>query len=95
MSSRRPVDVLAAMTAQHPIAVLPPPAAGLPASGRRADMVRFTLDVTRTQHRFIKQFVLESDATPSAATRLLWQLVQEDGTLAERLRAALSRAASL
>ena len=89
--SRRAVDVLAAMTAQAPVAVLPPPASGVRPGGRRSDMVRFTFDVTRPQHRFIKQYVLESDATASAATRLLWQLVQEDSALAERLRAALGR----
>lgn len=88
--SRRPVDVLAAMTAQAPVMVLPQPTTGV-RGGRRSDMVRFTFDVSRPQHRFIKQYVLESDATASAATRLLWQLVQEDSTLAERLRSALHR----
>lgn len=91
MSTRRPVDVLAAMTAQAPMTVLPPSPTGVRSGGRRSDMVRFTFDVSRPQHRFIKQYVLESDATASAATRLLWQLVQEDSTLAERLRAALTR----
>lgn len=90
MSTRRSVDVLAAMTAQAPMTVLPPSPAGR-SGGRRSDMVRFTFDVSRPQHRFIKQYVLESDATASAATRQLWQLVQEDSTLAERLRAALNR----
>jgi hypothetical protein len=52
--------------------------------------VRFTFDVDRHQHRFIRQFVLDEQTTASAATRALWTLVQADNALAERLRGILS-----
>ena len=90
--SRRPLDVLAAMRAQAPDVAPLTRSASPPAATSRGDVVRFTFDVSKSQHRFIKQFVLESDTTASAATRLLWRLVQEDSALAERLRAALSNA---
>jgi hypothetical protein len=57
---------------------------------QRSDAVRFTFDVARDQHRFIRQFVLDSDTNASAATRTLWTLVQDDSGLAERLRGLLT-----
>ncbi len=49
-------------------------------------MIRFTFDVAREQHRFIKHFVYDSDSTASAVTRALWELVAEDNALAQRVR---------
>ena len=57
---------------------------------QKSDAVRFTFDVVRDQHRFIRQFVLDSDTNASAATRTLWTLVQDDSGLAERLRGLLT-----
>ena len=57
---------------------------------QKSDAVRFTFDVARDQHRFIRQFVLDSDTNASAATRTLWTLVQDDSGLAERLRGLLT-----
>lgn len=82
-------EVLAAMVAQAPAMIVPPPPSGGPASPR-SSTVRFTFDVPRSQHRYIKHFVLEAETTGSQATRALWDLVQEDPQLAHRLRSALS-----
>ena len=67
-----------------------PVAAVADAAKRRDDQIRFTFDVARGQHRFIRQFVLDSQTTASAATRALWSLVEEDNALAERLRGQLA-----
>jgi len=36
-------------------------------TGSRASQVRFTFDMARNQHRFVKRFVLDCDTTGSAA----------------------------
>lgn len=63
--------------------------AGSPRIGQRENHVRFTFDMDRAQHRFVKRFVLDCDTTSSAATRALWALVEQDSALAERLRGYL------
>jgi hypothetical protein len=88
MSARSTTDVLAAMNAQpSPVSVVVPTTV---VRGRGGGTVRFTFDVPREQHRFIKRFVLDAETTSSAATRALWQMVAEDGALAERLHARLA-----
>jgi hypothetical protein len=89
MTTKRTEQVLAALRGANPSAPAEP--AGEPALARsRRGGVRFTFDVSREQHRFIRQFVLDSETTASAATRALWALVQEDSALAERLRGSLA-----
>lgn len=88
MTTKRTEQVLAALRGANPPAPAEPQ--GEPAlARRRRGGVRFTFDVSREQHRFIRQFVLDSETTASAATRTLWMLVQEDSALAERLRGNL------
>jgi hypothetical protein len=89
MTTNRTEQVLAALRGASP----PPSAAKQPqnaAGPEKEPAVRFTFDVPRDQHRFIRQFVLDAESTASAATRILWTLVQEDSGLAERLRGQLA-----
>ena len=91
MSRPSTADVLATMNAQPPSttpAALPVKTTVVPA--KQTDTVRFTFDVSRGQHRFIKHYVLDAQTTASAATRTLWDLVAEDNTLAQRLGARLA-----
>lgn len=94
MSRPSTADVLATMNAQPPKPPSPTPTAlpGKPVvvRSRQADTVRFTFDVSREQHRFIKHYVLDAQTTASAATRTLWDLVAEDNALAQRLGARLA-----
>lgn len=84
--SNRTDQVLAALRGPQPVTPSAPPAP----SRTKEKAVRFTFDVDRSQHRFIRQFVLDAETTSSAATRTLWSLVQDDSTLAERLRSRLT-----
>jgi hypothetical protein len=52
--------------------------------------VRFTLDLAKPQHHFLKQFALDADADASAVMRLLLKLLEEDRVLAERVSARLA-----
>jgi hypothetical protein len=47
--------------------------------------VRFTLDLARPQHRFLKQFALDLEADASTVMRILLRLLEEDEALAERV----------
>lgn len=89
MTTKRTEQVLAALRGATPPATTAPQSEPTSARGKR-DGVRFTFDVAREQHRYIRQFVLDSETTASAATRSLWALVQEDNALAERLRGKLA-----
>ncbi len=63
----------------------PEPAEGL---GRERPK-RLTLDLSRAQHRFLKLFALESDAEMSQVMRVLLDLLQNDVSLASRVRARI------
>ncbi len=89
MNNKRTDQVLAALRGTEPPTVIPAPTVA-DAARRRDDQIRFTFDVARGQHRFIRQFVLDSQTTASAATRALWSLVEDDSALAERLRGQLA-----
>lgn len=89
MTTNRTEQVLAALRGATPsqsVTKQPQNTAG----PEKEPAVRFTFDVPRDQHRFIRQFVLDAESTASAATRILWTLVQEDSGLAERLRGQLA-----
>jgi hypothetical protein len=59
-------------------------------SGARNDRTRFTLDLERRQHRFLKQFALDAETDASAVMRVLLRLLQEDDKLARRVLARLT-----
>jgi hypothetical protein len=52
--------------------------------------VRFTLDLTRSQHRFLKQFALDAESDASVILRVLLSLLEEDGTLTKRVLARIA-----
>jgi hypothetical protein len=56
--------------------------------------VRFTLDLARPQHRFLKQFALDAEADASVVLRVLLSLLEEDGALTKRVLARLAEAES-
>ena len=58
-------------------------------SGRRGASerrIRFTLDLPRNQHRFLKQFALDAEADASVVLRTLLDLLEKDDGLADNLR---------
>lgn len=81
-------QVLAAL--QGPAIPLPASSPVQRSSSPREGLVRFTFDIDRSQHLFIRHFALDTRTTASAATRALWSLVEEDNALAERVRGLLA-----
>lgn len=74
--------------APEPLPLAATSAAPRPAT--RADKpARFTVELPRTQHRFLKRFALEADSDASAVTRALLSLLEADPALAERVHAML------
>jgi hypothetical protein len=53
--------------------------------------VRFTLDLTRDQHRFLKRFAFEAETDASVVMRTLLALLQHDEKLARRVLSDLER----
>ena len=49
-----------------------------------AKRVRYTLDLSKEQHRFLKQVALDSDADASAVMRALLSILETDQELAGR-----------
>lgn len=56
----------------------PPPSAPQPSA-----RVRMTLDLSREQHRFLRQFALDAESDASAILRALLAILEEDDLLAE------------
>jgi len=82
---------VAAAGATH-LAVAPSPEqfAEVGVSRRRvAGPARFTVELPRDQHRFIKQFALSADSDASTVTRILFRQLESDPDLAERIRSLL------
>ena len=52
---------------------------------------RYTLDLTREQHRFLKRFALEIDVEASKVMRVLPQLFQTDRDLSSRVTRELTK----
>ena len=52
---------------------------------------RYTLDLTREQHRFLKRFALEIDVEASKVMRVLHQLFQTDRDLSSRVTRELTK----
>jgi hypothetical protein len=53
--------------------------------------VRFTLDLTRQQHRFLRRFAFDAEVDASAVLRALLALLEEDERLAKRVLARAER----
>jgi hypothetical protein len=54
--------------------------------------VRFTLDLSRDQHRFLKEFALDTEADASVIMRALLTQLREDPDLAQRVQASVWQA---
>ena len=67
-------------------ALAPGPA---PMRPRPPKPVRFTLDLNREQHHFLKRFALDSDADASAVVRALLTRLQDDPELARQVQASI------
>lgn len=86
-------------TATHsrprPTGPVPSPSAGAdgerPARPRAETPARFTVELPRPQHRFVKRFALEADTDASTVTRALLQLLESDHQVAERVRGMVGR----
>lgn len=57
---------------------------------RREQRVRYTVDLDRSQHRFLRQFALEAEVDASVVIRVLLRLLAEDMGLARQVRALIS-----
>ena len=62
---------------------------------RTARPIRYTLDLAREQHRFLKQFALDAEADASEVMRALLHLLEDEPSLASTVRARLPRAGPL
>jgi hypothetical protein len=51
--------------------------------------VRFTLDLSRDQHRFLKEFALDTEADASVIMRALLTQLRDDPDLAQRVQAGI------
>jgi hypothetical protein len=47
--------------------------------------VRFTLDLARPQHRFLRRFALDAETDASVVVRTLLAMLEEDSSLAKRV----------
>jgi hypothetical protein len=52
--------------------------------------VRFTLDLAKDQHKFLKMFALEAETDASAVMRVLLNRLEKDSDLAIKVKAELS-----
>jgi hypothetical protein len=53
--------------------------------------VRYTLDLSREQHRFLKRFAFDEETDASVVMRALLTLLQNDERVARRVRSELER----
>lgn len=60
-----------------------------PSRDPRSRRVRFTLDLSSEQHRFLKRFAFEAETDASVVMRLLLTLLQGDEKLARRVLSEL------
>jgi len=74
-------------------ALLPTPvvvAEPQPATAHHPSIQRFMVNMPKTQHRFIRQFALESDTDVSTIIRLLLTRIENDPVFAEEVRSQLT-----
>jgi hypothetical protein len=65
------------------------PAERVEAAGERR--IRYTLDLSREQHRFLKRFAFDAETDASVVMRALLALLQNDEKLARRVLSDLER----
>jgi hypothetical protein len=75
-----------------------------PARGRRAGeeetatqgasedrRIRYTLDLSREQHRFLRRYAFDAETDASVVMRVLLALLRTDKTVARKVRSELER----
>jgi hypothetical protein len=65
--------------------------AAMPTPAGDDQRVRYTLDLSREQHRFLKRFAFDAETDASVVMRALLALLQHDERFARKVRAALDR----
>jgi hypothetical protein len=70
----------------------PAPAPAPEARPRPEKPVRFTLDLDRARHQFLKQYALRIEADASQVVRVLLDQLRDDPDLATRVRATIWQA---
>jgi len=90
VATKQAPDQEAATTALE----MPPTEAQRPPT-TTARPIRYTLDLAREQHRFLKQFALDAEADASEVMRALLHLLEDDPGLASTVRARLHRSGLL
>ena len=78
-------------TAASVVRDLPAPAPAEARPPRTDAPARFTVELPRPQHRFVKRFALEADTDASTVTRALLSLLESDHKLAEQVRSMVGR----
>ncbi len=77
------------------VATHPRPTTGVadapPARSRADTPARFTVELPRAQHRFVKRFALDADSDASRVARALLTLLECDPELGERVRELIRR----
>ena len=53
--------------------------------------MRYTLDLSREQHRFLKRYAFEAEIDASVVMRALLSLLEKDETVARKVRSELER----
>jgi hypothetical protein len=76
--------------AEQPAPEVPPAASRPPAPARR---IRYTLDLSPPQHRFLKRFAVDAEVDASAVVRALLAELEHDAQLAARVQAQVARPA--
>lgn len=61
-------------------------------AGQDDRRVRFTLDLARDQHRFLKRFAVDAETDASVVVRALLALLAEDDAIARRVLRQLAAA---
>jgi hypothetical protein len=74
-------------SAPRRVAPRPAPTAATRPAGEKP--VRYTLDLSREQHRFLKQFALDSEVDASEVMRALLRQLQNDSGLASKVQSKL------
>jgi hypothetical protein len=76
---------------QQPVAAAPaaqpPVQRAAPVRERR---IRYTLDLSPTQHRFLKRFAFDAEVDASAVVRALLTELEDDPQLADHIRTAVT-----
>jgi hypothetical protein len=62
-----------------------PKSSGTAAGRTSARRVRYTLDLAREQHRFLKLFALDAEVDASVVMRVLLDCLEQDAGLAKRV----------